>query len=101
MRTGLRLRVEHGVAAALVGEHQVVRAPAVAQVQRVFFAGAPAVQVRVAGAQEARERAVLGVEDRQVLVRDRLQPCGPACAQGDALGRVLHANRDSMHSVCH
>ncbi len=77
-RTRLRGGVEHGVAAALVGEHEVVGAGAVAQRQRRALAWPPAVAPGVAGAQEARKHAVLGVEYGQVVVRDRLQRGRPA-----------------------
>jgi len=86
-RTRLRGGVEHGVAAALVGEHQVVGAGAVAQGQRRALARAPAVTPGLAVAQEARKHAVLGVEDGQVVVRDRLQRRRPAQRRSSA-GRV-------------
>lgn len=59
MRTGLGLRVEDGVAAALVGQHKVVVALAVAQVQRIRLARMPAVQVRVAATHKSPFASIL------------------------------------------
>lgn len=50
---------------------------AVSQVQAMAFAGMPTVRVVVAIAQEAAEDAMLGVEDREVLVGHDLTICRP------------------------
>jgi O-acetylhomoserine/O-acetylserine sulfhydrylase-like pyridoxal-dependent enzyme len=73
-RRALRLGAEDRVAAADVGQHRVQPALVVAQRQAVPLAGVAAVGVVVAVREEAAEHAVLGVEDRQVVVHDDLEP---------------------------
>ena len=69
----LRLRIEDGVAAAHVGEHEVVLAVAAAEVHHVRFARVAAVLVGAAVREEATEDAVFGVENGKVLVDDALE----------------------------
>lgn len=66
--------IEHGVAIADVGLHPVVVAAAgIPQVHAAGLARPPTVAVAVAVRQEAREHSVLGVEDRQVVMRHHLE----------------------------
>ena len=73
-RAGLRLRIEHRVAAAGVGLERMLRAHAVAQphVMRVARPAAVAI-IRAAGKKRA-EHAVLHVKHRHVLVDRDLEP---------------------------
>ena len=68
----LRFGAEDGVAAADVGHHRMRAPGGIAQRDAVLFAGTAAIAIAGAGGEEAAEDAVLGVEDRQVLVGDGL-----------------------------
>ena len=73
LRTGLRLRIEDRVATADIGHDRMLEAMFVAQGDGVCLAGMTAVGVIGARGKEATEDAMLGVEDRQVMVRDHLE----------------------------
>ena len=79
LRRGLRHAVEHGVAAAGVGEHREVGPDAVLQFDLVPVARPAAVAVVLARAEERREDAVLHVKHRHVLMDDRLERGSRRC----------------------
>ncbi len=86
---GLGPTVEDRVPAAHVREHEVALAVRGGQVEGVVLARGAAVPLVLALGQEAREDAVLGVEDGQVVVGDDLEARrGGGGGQGGELGGV-------------
>ena len=79
--TALGLAVEEGVAAADIGLQAVELADAVAQVDDMGLAGATAVFVGGAAAQERAENAVLHVKHGHVLVERELKPFGGSAVE--------------------
>mmetsp|Transcript_34413 Transcript_34413/g.97597 ORF Transcript_34413/g.97597 Transcript_34413/m.97597 type:complete len:211 (-) Transcript_34413:2093-2725(-) len=78
----LGLGVEDGVSATHVGQHPMILAVLVAEVEGTFLARVPAVLVIVAIGQEAAEDTMLRVENGQMLMGDHLEAGGPLRAQG-------------------
>src|SRR5579863_7084851 len=98
MRRGfLRLRTENGIAAADVGHDGMGAAARVAQFDAMLFAGASAIAITGAGGEEAAEDAVLGMEDGEVLVGDRLDFSGTSADRqvSDLRGIEIVSGRDA------
>ena len=73
-RAGLRLGIEHGVAAAGIGLQRMFRAHAVAQLHIVRVARAAAVAIILAAGKKRAEHAMLHVKHWHVLVDRHLKP---------------------------
>ena len=71
---GLGAAVEEGVPAADIRLEPVELADAIPEMDNVFLAGAAAVLVGGAAAEESAEDAVLHMEHRHVLVESELKP---------------------------
>src|SRR5487761_1394057 len=66
--------VEHGVAAAGVGQQWKLDAHAIAQLDTMAIAGSPAVSPIFSLGQRRREHAMLHVKHRNMLMNHRLKP---------------------------
>src|ERR1051326_8742197 len=72
----------------------------IAQRYTMGFAGASAIHVALAGRKEAREDAVLGVKNRQMLIGDGLDTVGAHLARkgSDLIGIQIVSGRQHLDS---
>ncbi len=70
----LRLRAEDRIPAANVGDYRMRAALWISQGDPMLFAWPAAIAIRRAAGKESAEDAMLGVEDRQMLIGDGFHP---------------------------
>ena len=70
----LRLGSKNRIAASHVGHHGMRSAGRILERDAVLYTGTAAIAIACAGREEPAEHAVLGMEHRQVLIGDNLNP---------------------------
>ena len=96
----LRFRSENRIAATDVGQHGMRASVLIPQGDDVLLARASTIAIAGSGREEAAEDAMLGVEDRQVMIGDRFDPAGIELAgeRGDLFGIEIVCRGEPVES---